>query len=102
MTTVTRPAPWPAVAGDPPVRPLPNPWPTGPCVLPTAVDPALDGCQPPTLDDLGLTADPVAHVLAVIDQLDPADLARVKARLTDGQRDGLAQYEQPRHLEAVA
>lgn len=87
---------WPA-ADLPPVRPLPSPWPTGPTAFPTAVDPALAGWEPPTLDDLGLTADPVAQVLAMRAQIDA-----LIAGMTDQQRADLAQYEPARHLRSVA
>ncbi|HEY9370489.1 hypothetical protein [Streptomyces sp.] len=69
---------WPA-ADLPPVRPLPNPWPGGPTVFPTATDPALAGWEPPTLDDLGLTADPVANALNVLRQLTDQQLDAVLA-----------------------
>ncbi|WP_346536988.1 hypothetical protein [Micromonospora sp. DPT] len=95
---VSRPDATPApTAGpqDPPVITGPW-WPRTDDDLPVRTDPALDGHEP-TLDDLGLTADPVAQVLRMRKQID-----ELIAGMTDQQRADLAQYEQPLHLRSAA
>lgn len=87
---------WPAATHpDPPQIPT-GPWaPRTDPDMPHAVDPALNGWEPPTVDDLGLTADPVAQVLRMRTHID-----ELIAGMTDQQRADLAGY--PRHLKAVS
>ncbi|MEV0726045.1 hypothetical protein AB0I37_25105 [Micromonospora purpureochromogenes] len=89
---------WPAATHPDPPQPT-GPWaPRTDSDMPVAVDPALDGWEPPTLDDLGLTADPVAMVRQLRMQID-----ELIAGMTDQQRADLAQYEQTRtHLRRAA
>ncbi|WP_329013100.1 hypothetical protein OG271_03800 [Micromonospora rifamycinica] len=73
-------------------------------LFPTATDPALDGYTPPGIDDLGLTADPVALVVSLRKQVATAQarIAELIAGMTEQELDDLAQYEPARHLRAVA
>ncbi|WP_194821268.1 hypothetical protein [Micromonospora sp. S-DT3-3-22] len=74
-------------------------------LFPVAVDPALDGYAPPTLDDLGLSGDPVAMVISLRAQAATAQarIAELIAGMTAEQRADLAQYDRPaRQLRAVA
>ncbi|MGN9802027.1 hypothetical protein [Micromonospora sp. L32] len=89
---------WPAATHPDPPQPT-GPWsPRTDSDMPVATDPALDGHTPPTLDDLGLTADPVAQVVRMRDHIDA-----LIAGMTDQQRADLASYEQQvRHLKAVS
>ncbi|MEV4767757.1 hypothetical protein [Micromonospora humida] len=74
-------------------------------LFPTAVDPALDGYAPPTLDDLGLGGDVVALVVSLRSQAAAAQarIAELIAGMTAEERADLAQYDRPaRHLRSAA
>ncbi|WP_328339467.1 hypothetical protein [Micromonospora sp. NBC_00421] len=80
--------------------------------VPTEVPAGVDGWTvtgrtdpPPTLADLGLTADPVALVVSLRKQIDAltADADALIAGMTAEERADLAQYDRPtRHLRSAA
>ncbi|MFE7868810.1 hypothetical protein ACFUYE_00460 [Micromonospora humida] len=92
---------WPLTTS---ATPTPEPFTLADDLFPTATDPALDGYAPPTLDDLGLSGDPVAMVISLRAQaaVAQARIAELIAGMTAEQRADLAQYEPARHLRAVA